>query len=49
MIKKILVYSIPFVMIDFFKGVFNYIDMFTVIKSLSKALEKKDLKESKNE
>lgn len=36
MIKKILVYSIPFVMIDFFKGVFNYIDMFTVIKSLSK-------------
>ena len=36
MIKKILLYSIPFVMIDFFKGVFNYIDMFTVIKSLSK-------------
>lgn len=36
MLKKLLVYSIPFIMIDFFKGIFNYIDMFTVIKGLTK-------------
>jgi len=35
-IKKILLYSIPFIMIDFFKGIFNLVDMFTVIKCLSK-------------
>lgn len=42
MLKKILVYSIPFIMIDFFKGTFNYIDMFTVIKGLSKYFSSAD-------
>lgn len=37
-VKKIFVYSIPFIMIDFFKSFFNYIDMFTVIKCLSNNL-----------
>lgn len=33
-IKKIIVYSIPFILIDVFKSLYNYIDMFTVVKGL---------------
>lgn len=35
-IKKIILYSIPFVMIDIFKSLYNYVDMFSVIKGLVK-------------
>ena len=33
-IKKIVVYAFPFIMIDIFKSLYNYIDMFTVVKGL---------------
>ena len=32
--KKILYYAIPFIMIDVFKALYNYVDMFTVVKGL---------------
>ena len=32
--KKIVYYAIPFIMIDVFKALYNYVDMFTVVKSL---------------
>ncbi len=34
--KKIFMYAIPFIMIDVFRSVYNYIDMFTVVKALVK-------------
>lgn len=33
-LKKILIYSIPFIMIDLFKTLFNYVDMVSVVKGL---------------
>lgn len=33
-IKKIIAYSIPFIMIDAFKSIYNYVDMVTVVKGL---------------
>jgi len=33
-LKKILIYAIPFILIDIFKSLYNYIDMFTVVKGL---------------
>lgn len=33
-IKKIIFYAFPFIMIDFFKSFYNYVDMFTVVKGL---------------
>ncbi len=38
-LKKIIVYAIPFIMIDVFKSFYNYIDMFTVVKALVKYAE----------
>ncbi len=38
-IRKIIIYAIPFIMIDFFKSVYNYVDMFTVVKGLVKYAE----------
>lgn len=35
-IKKIVFYAIPFIMIDVCKSLYNYIDMFTVVKGLVK-------------
>ena len=35
-LRKIIVYAIPFIMIDFFKSVYNYVDMFSVVKGLVK-------------
>ena len=32
--KKVLYYAIPFIMIDVFKALYNYVDMFTVVKGL---------------
>lgn len=32
--KKIIYYAIPFIMIDVFKALYNYVDMFTVVKGL---------------
>ena len=32
--KKIIFYAVPFIMIDVFKSLYNYIDMVTVVKSL---------------
>ena len=32
--KKIVYYAIPFIMIDVFKSLYNYVDMFTVVKGL---------------
>jgi len=32
--KKIIVYAVPFIMIDLFKSLYNYIDMVTVVKGL---------------
>lgn len=32
--KKIIYYAIPFIMIDVFKSLYNYVDMFTVVKGL---------------
>lgn len=32
--RKIIVYAIPFIMIDVFKSLYNYIDMVTVVKAL---------------
>ena len=32
--KKIVYYAIPFIMIDIFKSLYNYVDMFTVVKGL---------------
>lgn len=33
-LKKIVIYAIPFVMIDLFKSLYNYVDMVTVVKGL---------------
>ncbi len=33
-IKKILLYALPFIMIDIFKSLYNYVDMVTVVKGL---------------
>ncbi|MBP5678784.1 MAG: polysaccharide biosynthesis protein [Bacilli bacterium] len=33
-LKKIVVYAIPFIMIDFFKSMYNYVDMVSVVKGL---------------
>ncbi|MBQ6323942.1 MAG: polysaccharide biosynthesis protein [Bacilli bacterium] len=33
-IRKIIIYSIPFILIDIFKSLYNYIDMFTVVRGL---------------
>lgn len=33
-LRKIIIYAIPFVMIDLFKSLYNYIDMFSVVKGL---------------
>lgn len=33
-IQKIFLYSIPFILIDVFKSIYNYVDMVTVVKSL---------------
>lgn len=33
-LRKIIIYSIPFIMIDFFKSVYNYVDMVSVVKGL---------------
>lgn len=33
-LKKIVVYALPFIMIDVFKSLYNYIDMTTVVKGL---------------
>ncbi len=32
--RKILYYAVPFIMIDIFKSLYNYVDMFTVVKGL---------------
>lgn len=32
--KKIIIYAIPFIMIDIFKSLYNYVDMVTVVKAL---------------
>lgn len=32
--KKIIIYAVPFIMIDIFKSLYNYIDMVTVVKAL---------------
>ena len=32
--KKIIIYAIPFIMIDIFKSLYNYVDMVTVVKGL---------------
>lgn len=32
--KKIIIYAIPFIMIDLFKSLYNYVDMVTVVKGL---------------
>ena len=32
--KKIIYYAIPFIMIDVFKALYNFVDMFTVVKGL---------------
>ena len=33
-LRKIVYYAIPFIMIDVFKALYNYVDMFTVVKGL---------------
>ena len=33
-LKKIVYYAIPFILIDIFKSLYNYVDMFTVVKGL---------------
>ena len=33
-VKKIIFYAVPFIMIDIFKSLYNYIDMVTVVKGL---------------
>lgn len=38
-IKKIVIYAFPFIMIDLFKSLYNYIDMVTVVKGLVKYAE----------
>lgn len=35
-IKKLFIYAIPFIMIDVFRSLYNYIDMFTVVRGLVK-------------
>ncbi len=35
-LKKIIIYAIPFIMIDVFKSLYNYVDMVTVVKGLVK-------------
>ncbi|MBR3211319.1 MAG: polysaccharide biosynthesis protein [Bacilli bacterium] len=34
--RKLIIYAIPFIMIDFFKSIYNYVDMFSVVKGLVK-------------
>lgn len=38
-LRKIIVYAIPFIMIDVFKSIYNYVDMFSVVKGLVKYAE----------
>ena len=33
-IRKIIIYALPFILIDFFKSLYNYVDMFSVVKGL---------------
>lgn len=33
-LRKIVIYALPFILIDFFKSLYNYVDMFTVVKGL---------------
>lgn len=33
-LKKIVIYAVPFIMIDLFKSLYNYVDMVTVVKGL---------------
>ena len=35
-IRKIILYAVPFIMIDLAKSLYNYVDMFTVVKGLAK-------------
>lgn len=35
-LKKIIIYAIPFIMIDIFKSMYSYVDMVTVVKGLVK-------------
>lgn len=35
-LKKIMVYAVPFIMIDVFQSLYNYVDMFSVVKTLVK-------------
>ena len=35
-VKKIFIYALPFIMIDIFKSLYNYIDLVTVVKGLVK-------------
>ena len=35
-LRKIIIYAIPFIMIDLFKSIYNYVDMFSVVKGLVK-------------
>lgn len=37
--KKIVIYAIPFIMIDIFKSLYSYVDMVTVVKGLVKYAE----------
>ena len=38
-LRKIIIYAIPFIMIDLCKSIYNYIDMFSVVKGLVKYAE----------
>ncbi len=35
-VRKIIIYAVPFIMIDLAKSIYNYVDMFTVVKGLVK-------------
>ena len=35
-VKKVLFYALPFIMIDIYKSLYNYVDMFSVVKALVK-------------
>ena len=35
-LKKIMIYAVPFIMIDVFQSLYNYVDMFSVVKTLVK-------------
>ena len=34
-VRKIIIYAVPFIMIDLFKSLYNYIDMFEVVRGLT--------------